>query len=194
MFECIKKLLKKKSPKPVETPPAVKPIEVKAPVAISTPIPVEPPVVSAPPVNPIPSYYQTALVEKEKNVKEILGRKHSPRILEYHQATDLKATEDEVSWCSSFVNWCLKQNGIKGTNKANARSFLEWGKKVPVTTPKVGDIVVFWRGDKDGWLGHVGFYAGEKEDKILVLGGNQGNEVNFSYYKKSQLLGYRRPS
>lgn len=29
------------------------------------------------------------------------------RILQYHDATTLNASEDEVPWCASFVNWCL---------------------------------------------------------------------------------------
>jgi len=53
--------------------------------------------------------------------KEIKGGKHNPRILEYHATTTRKATTDEVSWCSSFVNWCMTQAGYEGTNSAWAK-------------------------------------------------------------------------
>ncbi len=136
----------------------------------------------------LPAWY--AIAVKEIGVKEITGEKHNPRILEYHSTTSLKASTDEISWCAAFVNWCLKKANVRGTNLANARSFLTWGKSV--TEPKKGDICVFWRGRVDSWQGHVGFYAGETSTHILVLGGNQGNEVCIKKYPKSQLLEFRR--
>ena len=39
--------------------------------------------------------------------KEIEGSKDNPKIVGYHKATTLVATDDETPWCSSFVNWCL---------------------------------------------------------------------------------------
>lgn len=136
----------------------------------------------------LPKYFLIA--EKEIGVKEIAGNKHNPRILEYHQATQLKATADEVSWCAAFVNWCLKQSGELGTLRADARSFLGWG--IETKTPRKGDIVVFWRGKKSGWQGHVAFFIEENSDAVKVLGGNQNNKVCYMWYPKSQVLGYRR--
>lgn len=140
-----------------------------------------------------PAWYEIALAEKAKGIREIRGRDHHPRILEYHRATTLAATDDETSWCSSFVNWCFQQADFPGTNSAAARSWLNWGQ--PLTTPKPGCVVVLWRESPNSWKGHVGFYAGEQGNSILVLGGNQsdGNTeaVNISPYPKSRLLGYR---
>ena len=136
----------------------------------------------------VPEYF--IIAEKELGVKEIAGNKHNSRILEYHQATQLKATADEISWCAAFVNWCLKQAGEVGTFRADARSFLNWG--VPVTSPQKGDIVVFWRVKKSGWQGHVAFFVEDNADAIKCLGGNQGDEVCYKWYPKSQLLEYRR--
>lgn len=48
--------------------------------------------------------------------------KHNKRIIEYHAVTTLKATTDETPWCSSFVNWVVKQAGYKGTDSALAKS------------------------------------------------------------------------
>lgn len=50
----------------------------------------------------LPEHLKIAM--KELGVRELAGSKHNPRIIEYHKATSLKATQDEVSWCSSFVN------------------------------------------------------------------------------------------
>lgn len=138
----------------------------------------------------LPSYYEIALLEN--GISEVVGKKHNPRVLEYHKSTTLEAKDDETSWCSSFVNWCLDQAGLKGTNSAAARSWLTFGEDV-TKTPQIGDIVVFWRESKNSWKGHVGFYAGETLTHIEVFGGNQDNKVCFKKYPKLQLLSIRRP-
>lgn len=131
--------------------------------------------------------YDIAL--KEYKTHEFIGNENNPRILEYHNTTTLKAKDDETSWCSSFVNWCCTQAGIKGTNSASARSWLNWGKEIK--TPYLGCIVVLKRGNQS-WQGHVGFYAGKQRDKhILAYGGNQKNKVCYLWLKKENVLGYR---
>ncbi|MCL2915995.1 hypothetical protein L2725_19835 [Shewanella corallii] len=40
--------------------------------------------------------------------------------------------------------------------------------------------------------GHVGFFAGFDGNDVLVLGGNQSDEVNVGRYPASKLLGIRR--
>jgi len=121
-------------------------------------------------------------------IKETPGAEHTKRVIEYHATTTLKATTDEVSWCSSFVNWCVIQAGMKGTNSAAARSWLKWGHETK--EPVQGDIVVFQR-PPNPQSGHVAFYVKEEGDKIYVLGGNQGDQVKISAYKKIDLLSYR---
>lgn len=138
----------------------------------------------------LPDWYVLARQEMEAGVEEISGEQDNPRIVEYHQCTSLKATDDETAWCSSFVNWCMTRSGIAGTNSAAARSWLNWGQALD--SPKEGCVTIFSRGNKP-WQGHVALYTGETSGHILVLGGNQGNEVNISSYRKSRLLGYRWP-
>ena len=124
---------------------------------------------------------------------EIPGDAHNPRIVQYHQETSLKASDDETPWCSSFIGWVMMQAGLSGTGRANARSWLDWGEKLD--HPVLGCVVIFWRGSKDGWQGHVGLYMGEdSRGRILTLGGNQGNKVSIAPYAKDRLLGYRWPS
>lgn len=48
----------------------------------------------------------------QMGTKEIGGRKDNPKIVEYHQACTLQATDDETPWCSSFVNWAWIIAGI----------------------------------------------------------------------------------
>jgi hypothetical protein len=51
------------------------------------------------------------------------------------------------------------------------------------------DILVFKRPGG----GHVGFYAGQRDDAFLVFGGNEANMVNLVWIAKDRLVGARRP-
>jgi uncharacterized protein (TIGR02594 family) len=129
------------------------------------------------------------IAKTQIGVKEIVGKKHNPKILEFGTATSLKPKDDETPWCATSANWCLMKAGIKGTNSAAARSFLKWGTKIDV--PFEGCLVVFWRGSKTSSKGHVAFYVRETAKYIYCLGGNQGNEFCIAKYPKEQLLSYR---
>lgn len=138
------------------------------------------------------------IARKEMGQKEIAGHKDNPRILSYHATTTLKATDDETPWCSSFVNWCLNEVGIKGTNSAAAGSWLHWGTP---SGPVPGAIVVICsskRTDRSFSTSgaHVGFLIEETATDFRLLGGNQGNSVKESLFPKATwtLLGSRFPT
>jgi len=129
------------------------------------------------------------IANKEIGQKEIKGGKHNPRILEYYATTTRKATTDEVAWCSSFVNWCMTQAGMCGTNSAKALSWKSWGKKLG--SPVYGCIVIIdysYKGDKYKGKGHVGFAVGkDSKNRLYLLGGNQSDSVNVSKYNCSAI-------
>lgn len=129
------------------------------------------------------------IAEKELGVSERRGGEN-PRIIEYHKATTLKASEDEVAWCSSFVNWVMMKSGYERTHSAAARSWLQLEKRLPKFEKYA--IVIFKRGNSS-WQGHVGFAIEERGDYIRCLGGNQGDKVSYALYPKSKVLGYRWP-
>ncbi len=127
----------------------------------------------------------------EYGVRETPGSKHNPRVVEYFAKVGHSwVKDDETAWCAAFVGFCLETAGINSTKKLNARSYMDWS--VPSITLQLGDIIVFWRGSKSGWQGHVGFYIGETDTGILTLGGNQSDQVFIATYPKNQLLGYRK--
>ncbi|NQY30142.1 MAG: TIGR02594 family protein [Flavobacteriaceae bacterium] len=132
-----------------------------------------------------------AIAFKEYGVKEFVGQRDNPEVLKYFDEIGFNGSKlkDETAWCSAFVNWVLKTSDAPYTGKLNARSWLQIGKET--NCPQVGDIVVFWRGSKRSWKGHVGFFINAIDDKIFVLGGNQNNQVKISSYPKGRLLGYR---
>lgn len=130
------------------------------------------------------------IARNEIGQKEVVGKKSNPRIVQYHQATTLKATDDETAWCSAFVCWCLELAGEKSTKSAAARSYLKWGKAIKDFP--VGAVVVLQRGTST-WQGHVGFIVGSDKDTVSLLGGNQSSSVNIQKYPKSRILGVRWP-
>lgn len=141
-------------------------------------------------VGNVPAYAHYAL--QHVGLSEVTGSRSNKTILGWIKSFFPWAKDDgQLAWCAIFINMMLKQAGIKGTGKANARSFLKWGRKV--STPHKGDIVVFWRSSPNSWKGHVGIYWGEAGDGyIWCLGGNQRNRVSIAKYAKSRVLAYRR--
>jgi uncharacterized protein (TIGR02594 family) len=134
-----------------------------------------------------PPWLLTAFAEL--GVEETPGHEATPRIADY-LATVKQSPDDEIPWCAAFINWCLQRAGIKGTGRANARSYQEWGFKSD--SPGVGDILVMPRG-ANSWQGHVAFYVQEMGTNILTIGGNQSNKVCFAIVPKTSILNYRKP-
>jgi len=131
------------------------------------------------------------IAEGEIGTKETSGPVDNKRIVEYAACTTLAAQDDETPWCSSFVNWCMEMAGIVGTKAAAARSWLKWGRRIE--EPIEGCVVVLKRGAPPS--GHVAFYIRDyTSDLITCLGGNQGDQVKYSHYKKADVLGYRMPN
>lgn len=133
-----------------------------------------------------PPWVEIAL--KEVGQAEIPGDGDNPRILEYWTAVDLMVNHDEVAWCSAFANWIMMKAGIPRTRSAAARSWLNWGIEIK---PRPGAIVVFKRGRE--WQGHVGVYMGVVNQRISVLGGNQGDRVCVAHFNPADVLGFRWP-
>jgi uncharacterized protein (TIGR02594 family) len=129
----------------------------------------------------------------ELGTEELVGTEDNPEVLKYANETGIKGiTNDEIPWCSTFVNWVAWKSGLQYTKKANARSWLNVGKKV--SSPEPGDVVVFWRESPKSWKGHVGIFLGISADKkrVYCLGGNQGNRVSVSAYRLNTVLSYQR--
>ena len=136
-----------------------------------------------------PIWLQAA--RREIGVKERPGAGDHPRILQYHQATRLRATHDSVAWCASFVCWVLESVGLTSTRSAAAASYRTYGRKCELVP---GAIVVFGKADPDAaGTGHVGFCVGVEGDQVLLLGGNQGNAVCIAKRPISRIVSVRWP-
>jgi len=131
------------------------------------------------------------LVEAVKHigVKEIVGSKHNPTILEWAGAIGLKTiyTNDEIPWCGLFVAYCAHAAGLQVVERPLwALNWAKYGNKVD--EPMLGDVLTFKRNGG----GHVGIYVGEDVSYYHVLGGNQNNSVSVSRIAKSRLHQARR--
>lgn len=125
---------------------------------------------------------------------EIAGPSHSRTILDWAKAAQIGYAEDEIPWCGLFVAHCITATLPAETIPANplgARQWMTFGREV---APQLGAVLVFWRGSRDGWLGHVALYWAEDAEYYYVLGGNQSNAVNITKLDKSRLLGARWPT
>ena len=111
-------------------------------------------------------------------------------------AEDLEITsynDDDIPWCGLFVAHCVGSQmpeEVLPNNPLGARQWESFGNEV---APCLGSVMVFWRGSRDGWKGHVGFYWAEDDSAYHILGGNQSNSVNVTRVSKDRLLSARWP-
>jgi uncharacterized protein (TIGR02594 family) len=158
--------------------------------AVSGGLPIEQPIGDPPAmIRPM----DIARAELRLDVREIVGSRDNPRIVMYHRTTAGGAAPDETPWCSSFVNYCVEQAGLRGTDSKAAVSWHQnrWGRDV-TASPQEGDLVVFSRRSPTESGGHVGFFIDQESDSIQILGGNQGNRISLGRYPKDGMQGQTR--
>jgi uncharacterized protein (TIGR02594 family) len=112
----------------------------------------------------------------------------------FQKAGHPEVKDDETAWCSAAVNCWMVESGLKGTGNLLARSWLKWGKAVPLNKPlSRGTILIFPRGNI--WQGHVAILVEERPDgTVYYIGGNQSNSVSINRSHKSRLIGARWPN
>ena len=98
-----------------------------------------------------------------------------------------------VPWCAGFINFVLEKAGYYTTNSLSAASYHNYGMRV--NQPQPGDIVLLRRTGGSGR--HVAFFYGYHEENgiqyVMLLGGNQDNEVNITSYPANLVVDIRRP-
>ena len=141
------------------------------------------------------------LAQRFVGLKEVPGPTANPQVLAMLQLDSKWPEDDAVPWCAGFVNYICWLLRLPRSKSLRARSFLNVGVPVRIGEAQAGfDVVILSRGSGNqpgpsviDAPGHVGFYAGQEgRDGILILGGNQGNQVSIGNYKLSRVLGIRR--
>jgi uncharacterized protein (TIGR02594 family) len=132
---------------------------------------------------------------KYLGLKEIPVVRDNPQIVSWWD--DIGAgwfDDDETPWCGAFVGGTLLEAGIDilpGGEAPRARAWERWGRKLD--GPAVGAVVTFWRRSINSGSGHVAFILGQKNGRLVCLGGNQGNAVTVANFDPSRVTSYRWP-
>ena len=124
------------------------------------------------------------LAQRFTGLKEVAGNVDNPQIMAMLKLDNEWPSEDEVPWCSAFVNYICWLTRLPRSKDLRARSWLLIGVPVSLADAEIGDIVIIKRGggDQPGpenttAQGHVGFYAGYIDGFVEILGGNQSDTV-----------------
>ena len=136
---------------------------------------------------------QNLIIEALKyyGLAETPGPKTTPTIKKMLDELGYPFSDDETSWCGTFMSWVTKQCGLPHPAKGyGAKEWLNWGQSIQ--TPEMGDVAVFWRVSPTDWQGHVALFVNRVGDTVYILGGNQSNQVSIMGMPANRLLGYRR--
>lgn len=120
------------------------------------------------------------------------GKGSNPNIIAWSKEVGVSGwyVDDDIPWCGLFVGVVVKRAGYQiKSDLLSALSWANFGEAVPKGREMLWDILVFTRTGG----GHVGFYVGENDNAFLVYGGNQNNQVGFTWIAKNRLFAARRP-
>lgn len=138
-------------------------------------------------------------------LKEVPGPVSNAHVLAMLRLDAEWVEGDDTPWCSAWVNYVAWLLRLPRSKSLAARSWLKVGIPIELEDALPAfDVVVLSRGggpqpgaDVLDAPGHVGFYAGVEgwgsdSARVLVLGGNQGDEVSVAPYPAARILGVRR--
>jgi uncharacterized protein (TIGR02594 family) len=133
-------------------------------------------------------------------IKEVVGTGSHPLVLWMLQRIGSWVQDDDTAWCAAFVGFIAFTLGLEEPMSLAARSWLKVGQPVALAGAVADcDVVILKRGtgvqpgpEVLDAPGHVGWYIGRDGDKVLVLAGNQSNQVNIQAFPITQVLGVRR--
>lgn len=127
-------------------------------------------------------------------IREVPGKGNNSTIMGWAKKLGAKIlgityTADSVPWCGLYAAHVMEHCGFAPPPIAvRASEWGKWGRKL--LSPRPGCILTFTR---DGG-GHVGFYVGEDDTHLHVLGGNQGDAVSITRIPKTRLSEMRWPN
>lgn len=126
---------------------------------------------------------------------ETPGPANNPVIMDMAKSLGIpEYTSDSIAWCGLLMGHLAKVAGKDLSMFLKPRDMLwalNWSKfGNPVSTPMLGDVIVFKRNGG----GHVALYVGEDSGAFHVLGGNQSDQINIIRNPKSKAVAFRRPA
>jgi uncharacterized protein (TIGR02594 family) len=135
-----------------------------------------------------------SIAQRYIGVRELAGDESHP-FIQWCLAScfDDLHMEDEVPWCSAFLNRLAWELRLPRSKSALARSWLTVGVPIPIGEARPEfDVVVLSRDEAGPWAGHVGLYADDGPTSVTLLAGNQDNAVSLAAFDLGRVLGVRR--
>jgi uncharacterized protein (TIGR02594 family) len=135
-----------------------------------------------------------SIAKKEIGFGEIGENNKGKNVIKYNKGL-------EAPWCAGFVSYVLEQAKIDSLEYSlSAKSIYNEAKRENKLTkyPQAGDLIAFWRGSKNSWMGHIGIIEKVDNNYIYTIEGNVGdypsNVSRFKYdrYHIPRLLGFIR--
>lgn len=136
-----------------------------------------------------------ALAEAKKDLGrgETGGNNSGPFVEGLHNKTFDGDDDDDGAWCAAFISTCLERacgtmnampSGLPDVEMPFKRSggarrlfkgACAYGRKIAEEEePVPGDLICWWRGSRDGWMGHIGIVERFEGGIIHTIEGNVG--------------------
>jgi uncharacterized protein (TIGR02594 family) len=150
-----------------------------------------------PPANPLdhPSLVWMHAARRLIGLREDPSPASNPVLLDWADRLNVAFPSDATAWCGLFVAHCIATTLPDEPLPQQPLGARNWARFGVPCTAQPGAILIFWRGQRNGWQGHVGFYAGEEKGGVFhVLGGNQGDRVSVARIHADRLLATRWPA
>ena len=128
---------------------------------------------------------------KHLGTREVPGSTTQPVIRKWLIELGAWWRDDETPWCGVFVGHCVNAAGLSiPKDFYRAKAWAGYAPLKVIPRPAYGCVVVFGRTGG----GHVGFVLGEdRQGNLMVLGGNQGDQVSIRPFARSRVLAYVWP-
>jgi uncharacterized protein (TIGR02594 family) len=98
-------------------------------------------------------------------------------------------TRRRTLWCGAFMNLVLERTGHKRGPSDLAKSFANYGRRVP--GPQIGALAIMSRGR---YGGHVGVVSGiDAKGNVILVSGNHNNTVAEAAYPRRRIFAYVMP-
>jgi len=117
-----------------------------------------------------------AIAEMKAGAREVGANNSGPFVEKYLNGI----LTPPANWCAAFVSWCFSQHadGTPFRYSLGARDirfqFKDKGWLYEGEDPQPGDIIVWWRGQPDGWKGHIGLVHHCANGVVYTIEGNKG--------------------
>lgn len=130
------------------------------------------------------------LARRDLGLRELPGAPTAPRIARWLQQLRAWWADDETPWCGTAMAAWMRAAGVAPPAAwYRAKAWADWG--VALAAPVPGAVVVFQRAGG----GHVGLVVGrDARWRLMVLGGNQGDQVCIAPFEPARVLAYRWPA